>query len=215
MIDHSYPIAVQRALDELLPAARAAALAQLPFARGLDDQLTVVADAWLRCAAGSDATSATRWIASGRQREALDNRRAGRAMDFTDDSLPFGLGEPMLAEQDPMAALLAMEAAEVYQGGLRAVGIDVDAAPATIELLPSLPVEETARRCRRSLRAVQSHMRWLLVCELAGQLTLPRVPRAMEVFRARGLGIYVGKLELPSLAAVCEPFHTRMLGDMA
>jgi len=215
MTDQSYPIAVQRALDELPPGARTAALAQLPFARGLDDQLTVVTDAWLRCAAGSNATDTTRWIANCRRREALDNRRAGRAVEFMDDSLPFGLGEPILVEQDPMAGLLAAEAAEVYQEGLRAAGIAVDAAPATIELLQSLPVEETARRCRRSLRAVQSHMRWLLLCELAGQLTLPRVPCATEVFRARGLGVYVGKVELLGLATVCESLHTRMLGDAA
>jgi hypothetical protein len=186
--DRSYPHCVQRALAELSPEAQAAALAQLPFAQGIDDQLTVVADAWLRCAAGSDAAGASRWIASKRRREFLDNRSAGRAVEFVDDSLPFGLGEPNLVEQDPMAALLAAEAAQVYQAELRAAGVAVDAAPATVGTVQGLATVDAARLAHRSTRSVQVHMRDVCRAELDGQGSLPGIPAAGEVYRARAIG---------------------------
>lgn len=188
MNDRSYPHCVQRALAELSPEAQAAALAQLPFAQGIDDQLTVVADAWLRCAAGSDAAGASRWIASKRRREFLDNRSAGRAVEIVDDSLPFGLGEPNLVEQDPMAALLAAEAAQVYQAELRAAGVAVDAAPATVGTVQGLATVDAARLAHRCARSVQVHMRDMCRAELGGQSSLPGIPPASEVYRARALG---------------------------
>lgn len=187
MTDHLHPYAVQRALDALPPSARCAAVAQLPFARGLDDQLTVVADAWLRCATGSSSASAARWIGSNRRREALDNRRAGRAMDIFED-LPFGLGEPKLVEQEPLAALLAAEAVQVYRAGLRAAGVDVDAAPSTIGTGQGLATVDTARLAHRSTRSVQVHMRNVCRAEIDGQGSLPGIPAAGEVYRARAIG---------------------------
>lgn len=187
MTDHCYPIAVQRALDELPPAAQIAAVAQLPFARGLDDQLTVVADAWLRCATGTDADAASRWIGSQRRREALDMRRAGRAADVH-GSLPFGLGEISLVEQDPLAALLADEAERIYRAALREAGIDVDAAPATVGTVEALATSDAARRSHRSARSVQTRMRDLTRAELGGQGSLPGIPAAAEVYHARSLG---------------------------
>lgn len=188
MSDRTYPQPVQRVLAELSPAALAAALAQLPYARDLDDQLTVVADAWLRCAAGSDAAGASRWIASKRRREFLDNRSAGRAGEIVDDSLPFGLGEPNLVEQDPMAALLAAEAVQVYRAELRSAGVALDAAPATIGTVQGLATVDAARLVRRCARSVQAHMRDVCRAELNGQGALPGIPAAGEVYSARALG---------------------------
>lgn len=195
MTEHThahYPAAVRRALDTLPAAARAAAESQLPFARGLDDQLTVVADAWLCCEAGSDSAGAARRIASTRRRESLDGRRAGRAVDIGGDHLhlhlPFGLGEPQLVEQDPLAALLAGEAARVYREGLREAGIAADAAPATVGTQAALATADVAVLAHRCARSVQSRMRGRCRAELGGQGTLPGVPPAGEVYRARALG---------------------------
>lgn len=203
MTDRSYPIAVQRALDELPPVAQAAALAQLPYARGEEEQLNIVTDAWLRCAQGSDYVDTVRWIRSRRRRDRQDMRRAGTALDVMDDgdrkrwinglgrrdnSLPFGRRMTMLVDQDPLASLLARERLDEYQDGLRAVGIMVDAAPATIDTLPALSVMEVVTRIHRGLRAVQTAMRRICCAELAGQGVLPGIPSAREVYRARALG---------------------------
>lgn len=188
MADRRYPIAVQRMLDVLPPAAQAAALAQLPFARGLDDQLTVVSDAWLRCALGDDADGAARWMASSRRREGLDMRRAGHAVDIMDDAAPSGLGKSQWVEDDPLACLLAAEAVQIYQAGLLAAGIVVDAAPSTIGTGQGLATADVAQLAHRGLRAVQTRMRRTCRAELDGQGVLPGMPAAAEVYRARALG---------------------------
>lgn len=186
MIERSYSTRVQHALAALPPAAFAAALDQLRFIKGEDDQLTLVADAWMVVAGGRDATAAARWLRSARKRELKDMRRAGTAADVSKISDVW-----LVAEQDPIAAAMGAEAAMEYQAAAVAAGWATAAAPATIGQEPALPVVLAAQASHRGLRTVQTRMRGICRAEQGGQGVLPGVPAAREVYAARALGVQV------------------------
>jgi len=184
MTERDYSKRVQRALDALPPAALAAALDQLVFTKGEDEQLTVVTDSFIHVAAGSDATAAVRCIRSERKRERKDMRRAGSALDVTTAS-DVGL----VSEQDPCSTAIAAEAFYLYQASAIKAGWSRAAAPATIGLEPALSVVLAARGCRCGLRTVQNKMRDICRAERDGQGVLPGVPLARDVYTTRALGV--------------------------
>jgi len=174
MTERTYSQRVQRTLDVLPSAVLSAALEQLTYARGLDDELITIAEVWRLVEEGRDAAGVARWFRDSRWREAHDMRLAGRAADTSD-----------LVNLDPTSASLA--AAE-YQAAALAAGWANAAAFATIGQEPALPVVLVARACHRGLRIVQTRMRGVCRAELGGQGVLPGVPAAVDVYRARALG---------------------------
>ena len=181
MNNHFIPPRVQRSLDALQPTALAAAQSQLPWARGIEAQLTVVADAFMLTADGRNASGASVGIWSNRRRERDDQRRPGSA----DDIDAIGLAAEGM---DPLDLLLALEAIEEYEAAALAAGWAVPAAPASIGLEQALTVLNAASACRRGLRTVQARMRRVCQAELRGQGVLPGVPAADEVYTTRSIG---------------------------
>ena len=175
MSDRAYPREVQRQLADLPLEILPAALQQLPFARGLEEQLDVVTDAYFKFREGKAAPAASRAIWSDRRRAKKDMRRAGSAADAS-----------TLVDMDSTFASLV---AEEYQAATLAAGWASAAAPATIGQEPALTVALVALACHRSLRAVQSRMRCACRAELGGQGVLPGVPAAGDVYLARALGV--------------------------
>jgi hypothetical protein len=181
MTDHTDLSRVQRMMDALPPAARAAAERQLPFALDRDDQMAVVTDAWIFAAelAQPTADRVSQKIRDRQWRERHDARAAGWALDSA-TLADFG---------DPSSKLEDLQRAAALVEECRALGLDTPAAPASIRQEPALPVAEAARWCRRCLRSVQIKMREVCRRELAGQGVLPGVPLGRVVYTTRGLGV--------------------------
>ena len=174
MSDRTYPSEVQRQLADLPLEILPAALEQLPYARGLEEQLDVVTDAYFKFREGKAAPEASRAIWSDRRRAKKDMRRSGSAADAS-----------TLADMD---STFASVAAEEYRVATLAAGWASAAAPATVGQEPALRVAVAAAACHRGLRTIQTRMRAAARAELIGQGVLPGVPTAREVYLARALG---------------------------
>jgi len=174
MTDRIYRPRVWQLLDALSPAERAAAERQLPFALDADDEFAVVADAYI-FAADLVQPTADRISQKIRDRQMRDRR-----------NLCWGRGA-----QEFDQASLGMAVQHIDPAALHELAQEFDQAAGCWSALADalvLDVCAAATRSHRSLRSVQTKMRQRCRSEAGGQLVLPGVPAAREVYSARALG---------------------------
>jgi hypothetical protein len=168
----TYQDTVRRTLDALLSTGRAAVERQIPFTAAGDDFLEMAADACILSLEGLTADKISQVIRDRQIRARLDQRVAGRAA-----ALDVAQGMPGcgLHQSDPAELLEAMQSIEALQASDKPCGARM------------LPVADIAGRCHRGLRSVQTTMRRICRSEAGGQMTLPGMPAAGDVYSARAL----------------------------
>jgi len=109
---NSLSTAVQRALNALPPEPRAAAERQLRYTSScLDDQLEVIAEAWILGQQGLGQDKISQVIRDRQIRGRLDKRAAGRALEVDADA-----AGASLHHIDPAALLEAAQEIDAAQG---------------------------------------------------------------------------------------------------